>query len=606
MMSTTGTFLINSHIPEKYRIPIGASIKDIEKIFSKWAKEDPKTYSKNISEIKKIADQIATFEGLSIGLDDITPMIKERDSFLAPFITKFDKATTDQAKKEIVTQAMQEGSKMALSQGKGSLVDMIHTKTKGNASQLMKTIFSPISAREYDNTPYPFITKKSFAEGLTPGEYWVDSIEARNATVSGKTQVALPGDLGKQLFNSLNNLVITTKDCGTKNGIILKTNDNNIIDRYVAKDIPGVIKRNTLIDSKMDSILQRGKIKEVVVRSPMTCEARNGVCQMCYGLNSTGKHHDIGQNVGTIAAQSLAEPLTQMALSTKHGVMLAGRKVEDVGIEGIKKLLAKPEIFPNKATLAQTAGIVEKIMQAPQGGHYVYVHGIEHYVPLTNKIIISKSQHVSAGDHLSDGMADPRELTNLKGLGSGREYFVNAMYDAYNPIDHKTGERSGIALDKRHIEILAKKDFNHVVIDSHNDTFSRGDVVDYNRLKSYMQENIKKVSLKDALGEHLGNEYFHFTVGTQITPEIVNFLKSHGVSSVIISKNNIKFSPYVTNIRRVPLLKKDFFSKMTHHEIKNTLMEAAQLGEKSDIHTYDPVPPFIRGVTFGEGPDGQY
>jgi DNA-directed RNA polymerase subunit beta' len=605
MSLSAGQILINHHIPDAYKIGPNSSPKEIQSKFESWAHADPSGYSDKIPEIKRIGDQITMYEGLSVGMDDLNPMKKEREVFLKPYEQALSKAKTDEHRKKILIEAVQNGAKES-TKGVGSLVDMFHTGTKGNSSQLMKNIFSPITASESDNTPYPYLINKSYSEGLTPGQYWVSSIEARNAVISTKTATAEPGDLGKQLFNSLNTMVVSTNDCGTLNGIYMPIDDHNIVDRYLAKDYPTLGKRNTLITSKIIDVAKKQNVKEIMVRSPITCEARNGVCQLCYGLNPMGKLHTIGTNVGTIAAQSLSEPLTQMMLKSKHGVVLSGKTMEDTGMIGVKKLLTKPKIFPNKATLAQLSGKVTKITKAPQGGFYVYINDMEHYVPIDSEVIVKNNQQVLIGDSLSDGLKDPREFTTLRGLGSGRSYMYTALYNAYNPLNKVTGERTGLPIDKRHIEVLVKKDMNHVIIDEHNDTFSRGDIVEYNKLKEYLSASKKEVPIDQAIGEYLGREYLFYTVGSEVTPHMITTLKNKGINKVIITERKIKFSPYVTSLRTIPLLKGNFIGRLPHREIKQSLIDAATMGQTSEIHSYDPVHSFIRGVEFGEAADGQY
>lgn len=605
MAISVGQYLINHHIPDKYKIGNNVSSKDINSALSTWAKDDPQSYAENVTKIKRVGDQISMYEGLSIGLDDLDPLKKERDKFLKKYQPKLDAASSIAAKKKIVSDAVKEGAGISM-KAKSSLVDMVTTGAKGNPAQLMKNNFSPVSARQMDGTSYPYLIDKSYSEGLSPGGYWVSAIEARNAAVEGKTKTAEPGDFGKQLFNALNNMVVSNKDCGTDNGIYLGVDDPNVLDRYLAKNFPGVGSRNTLVTDKVVQAAKKKRVRELMVRSPMTCESRNGVCQNCYGLNPSGKLHSIGSNVGTLAAQSLSEPLTQMTLSAKHGVSLSGPAMEEVGMTGVRKLLTKPSIFPSKAALAQTDGTVTDIRKAPQGGTYVYVNGLEHYVPTTNEVIVKKNQKVTKGDSLSNGLKDPREFTNLRGIGSGRSYLINAMYNAYNPLDPSSGKRTGISVDKRHLEVLAKKDLNHVVIDGHNDTFSKGDVVEYNKLKDYMVKGRKEVPLSEAIGEYLGKEYLHYTVGTQVTASIAQDLRNRGISKIMITQRNIPYSPHVVNIRRIPLLKDNFLARLTHSEIKNSLINAATKGETSEISGYDPIPSFIKGVNFGEGIDGRY
>jgi len=605
MAMSVGQMLINHHIPKQYQIKGKASAKDIDKALDTWAKNDPKSYANNIPYIKRVSDDVTLYEGLSVGLDDLNPMVKERQDLLRKYEPRFNKAKTVEEQKKILAEAASYGGKLAVS-GKGSLVDMYKTGAKGNPTQVMKNILTPLAAREPDGTPYPFIIKKNYAEGLSSSEYWVAAQEARNNAVETKLSTSIPGDFGKQLFNALNNLVVTTNDCKTDNGIDLSVDDTNCLDRYLSRDIVGVGRRNTLVTTIMLSAAKKKRINTLFVRSPMTCEAKEGVCQKCYGLNPAGKLHNIGANVGTLAAQALSEPLTQMAISSKHGGKASSIPQEEVGMKGVSKLLAKPKVFSNKAALATLDGKVTKISKADQGGYFIYVNDVEHYVAPTNNVLVKIGQRVIKGDTLSSGLKDPRELTNLRGLGSGRQYMINALYNAYNPIDPDSGKRTGLPVDKRNLEILAKKDMNHVVVEDHNDTFTKGDVVNYNKIKSYMEKSKEELPLSKAVGRFLGKEYFHFTVGTEITPRVISDLRARGVNTVFVTKRKINFSPHVTNLRQIPLLKDNFIARMTHSEIKNTLRRAATEGEESDLAGYDPIPSFIQGIAFGEGTDGRY
>jgi hypothetical protein len=319
----------------------------------------------------------------------------------------------------------------------------------------------------------------------------------------------------------------------------------------------------------------------------MTCEAHDGVCQKCYGLNTKGQNPSLGTNVGMIAAHAMSEPLTQMTLSAKHATRTAKKqKAVLSGLSGLKQLVEIPQSFFNKATLASRAGKVTDVKTAPQGGNYVYVQDQEHYVPPQLDVHVRKGNTVEPGDSLSTGVVKPDEIVKYKGLGAGRRYLVDQLHGIY--------QGNGIDMDKRHLEMLAKTDLNFVRImdkDSRALGVPRGDVVDYNRFRREIAKQATTKKTSDAVGETLGNNALHYTAGTRVTPAIAQDLRKHGITQVI---------------SRTPLLNPDWLAKLGHRNLKNVILEGATFGEPSTIHGTHPVPAFVFGEEFGAGPTGRY
>jgi DNA-directed RNA polymerase subunit beta' len=342
---------------------------------------------------------------------------------------------------------------------------------------------------------------------------------------------------------------------------------------------------------------------QVVVRSPMTCEAPEGICQRCQGEDEKGDLHPIGVNVGVRAANALSEPLTQFALNAKHGVrLLKGSSVKLEGIAGLRQLLEVPASFVNKATLAETPGLVTKITPAPHGGTYVNVGEGDHYVAPHLPVLVHEGEKVEAGDRLSEGIPSPAELVHYKGLGAGREYLVRTLHSLYR--DANAGD-----IDKRHLELLARADLGHVRLletsDRHPDLL-RGDLIPYGRFRELAALETERLPVPRAEGHVLGEEVLHFTAGTEVTPSIVNTLQHHGVKDVLVSKSAPRVEFIMKPITRNPLLNPDWMARLAHRYLQDSLLRGAHEGHVSDLHGTHPVPAYAFGAEFGTGTEGHY
>jgi DNA-directed RNA polymerase subunit beta' len=589
---TLGQHLVNQILPSKYSVDKQLTKATLNDGLVRLAREHPDQYPDIVTKLKRLGDEISTLEGVSVGLDDIEPDAR-RDELLAPHIRAYKDAKTDEAREKAMF-AGQDAMLQLTKQNKGTMGEMVRSGGRGNAGQLMRMVAAPVLVRDSHEKTIPWMITHSFSEGLTPAEAWVAGVEARKNAVLSNISVTEPGDLAKILINNSNDKLITTLDCGTKNGLLMKPDDPNIIDRYLTD--------GRLVTPQLATELAK-KNEDVVARSPMTCEAHAGICQKCQGLDAYGQHMPIGTNVGVRAAQSCSEVLTQFSLNAKHGGRIAAtgsdKKMLE-GIKGVRQLLEVPQSFMHRAVLAEHDGEIRGISEAPQGGHYVHVGELQHYVPPEQKLIVQPGQSVYAGDVLSDGVPSPADVVALKGLGEGRRYLVDALHDVY--------KRSGADIDKRHLETIAKSVLNWVrIVDpGPNDAFINGDVVNYNRFKSELAKTAKTLPLEQAHGETLANDVLHYTAGTTITPPIVDALQRRGFKTVSVADGGPRAEPEVRPASRVPLLGNDWLARLGHRYLKGTLMEGAHKGDVADLHGTNPIGPYAAGTTFGTGEEGRY
>ena len=588
--TTVGHLLLNDILPSSHQVKSELSKKQLNKMMVNLAHTSPTLYVRTIDKLKKFGDAVSTDEGITVGLDDIEPDYARRDKILEPALAQVKKIR-DPKKRNALIEKTQQQMMEVTKRHPGQMTPMATSGARGKVAQLMRTVTSPIAVVDDQSRTIPWMISKSYAEGLKAPDAWIAMEEARRNAVETYTSVALPGEVNKILVNNMSDQLITMPDCGTRNGLLVDPAE--AVDRYDAE---------TGMRITPQDLRGLPRNKKVKIRSPMTCEAPDGVCQKCYGLSTSGQIPRLGTNVGMIAAHAMGEPITQMSLDAKHATRTASsQKAVLSGITGFKQLTEIPQSFFNKATLATRDGIVTNVAVAPQGGHYVHMDEEEHYIPPNLDVVVKKGARVDAGDVLSDRIPKPDEVVKYKGLGAGRKYLVDQLHGIY--------ARKGIGLDKRHLELLAKTDMNYVRIldkDSGSLGVMRGDIVDYNRFRRSIAEQTKPMALTDAEDQTLGDNVLHYTAGTRITPTVAADMKKQGIKNVPIAPRVPQHEFVIKPISRTPLLHPDLLGRLGHRNLKNTILEGAAFGEMSQIHGTHPVPSFVFGEEFGEGPNGRY
>ena len=596
-MQSFGQLLVNDLLPTDLRSNETLDKKALHKKLYEHARRDPGDAAKRMDKLRELGHGIATTEGMTISLDDITPDYAKRDAISKTALSQVKKTTDVQKRREIINAA-QEKMIDATKKFGGSQGTLLRSGGRGSPIQLMRMSMAPMAGRTNTGDPYPWLIHHSHAEGLRPSEMFATNIETRNNQIASYKQVTEPGDFSKILVSNMDDQLVLEEDCGTTNGVQMSSDDTNVIDRYLARAERG-FRAGTLITPQVFSRLKKKK-GMLLVRSPMTCELHDGICQKCYGLDEKGKLHNLGTNVGVRSAQAISEPLTQFALSAKHGVRQAGIDKSKVqGLSGLRSFLEIPKSFTNRAILSAENGKVSRIEQAPQGGHDIYVGENKYYTPPHLEPIVRKGSTVTPGDALSDGVPMPNEIVQYKGMGAGRKYIVDRLHNVY--------QNQGIGVDKRHLEILARSHLNHVQIDEDpEDRYYPGEVVSYPTLLKTLSEGVKKVATKSAVGQVLGRPHMHHVAGTRVTPEIAKELSKAGIKEVDVAKDPPKVSFLMRPIQRNPLLNPDWLARMGHRNLKDSVLEGAHFGQRSEIHSTHPIPAYVYGTAFGTGRGKRY
>ena len=348
MLTTVGQVLVNDALPPKFRdYNRVMDSKGIETVLEEIAREDPDAYAGVTKRLMDIGNSAAYETGTTIRMSDLRPAYDKRPLLQALDIAedkiRSDKTLTDEQKSEMIEKLYDKANSRIMEETynaeyarKNQLALQVASKARGNKTQLAAFISTPGTYSTPSGKMVPMFIRHSYAEGLTPAEYWAGSFGARAGVVSTKGATAKGGAFGKLLSASAVNQVVTEEDCGSTGGLPVKVDDDDNIGAVLAQPAGGyeagtVITKNVLSDLRKDK-----RHDEIVVRSPVTCGCKDGVCSKCAGIRETGGFPPIGYNLGTNAASAFAERITQGSLNClAEGTLV---RMADGSVKPIEKI----------------------------------------------------------------------------------------------------------------------------------------------------------------------------------------------------------------------------------------------------------------------------
>ena len=384
----------------------------------------------------------------------------------------------------------------------GPVHDMITSGARGSVVQLHQMVGMKGLITNPRGEIIEFPITASLKEGLTPIEYFISTHGARKGLADTALNTARAGYLTRRLFDVAHDVVTLEHDCGTKEGVIIHRPGKENIGGSFADRLNGRVlaeevgtmpagrqgfKRGHLMNRDDAKAIEENKeIKEIIVRSPMTCRVARGVCQKCYGMDmTTGEIVDVGEAVGVIAAQAIGEPGTQLTMRTFHtgGVATAGGDIT-MGLPRVEEVFEtrQPKL---PATISRVSGVVSDITKDGQETVITIVPEVASTVKQTAKaakketeyrihplrqILVKVGSSVEKGDFLTDGSADLDELFLLAGKIKSQEYIIAEITRIY--------ELQGVSTARKHLEIIVKQMFSRVSVTHSGDTaVSAGEII---------------------------------------------------------------------------------------------------------------------------------
>ncbi len=488
---------LETETPEKYFVEKGANIPELIKaqpiidpfkkkylgniiaeVFKRFKITET---SKMLDRMKDLGFKYSTKAGITVGVADIVVLGEKKeiiheaqqkvDNVLKQFrrglITedeRYDRVISiwSAAKDTIQSKLMKSLDR------RNPIFMMSDSGARGNASNFtqlagMRGLMANPAGRIIE---LPIIS--SFREGLTVLEYFISTHGARKGLADTALKTADSGYLTRRLVDVAQDVIIREDDCGTDRGLkisalregteIIESLGERLVGRFARKAIKHpetkevIVPENGLITEDLANYIESLDIETVWIRSAFTCNTSHGVCKKCYGRNlATGQAVEVGEAVGTIAAQSIGEPGTQLTMRTFHTGGVAGDDIT----QGLPRI---QEIFEARnpkglAIISEIEGTVVSINEVRDRQQEIVVQGAvesrTYTAPYTARLRVTVDQHVGRGEELTEGSIDPKELLKVTNVLTVQEYLLHEVQKVYR--------MQGVEIGDKHIEVMVRQ-----------------------------------------------------------------------------------------------------------------------------------------------------
>ncbi|RNB78810.1 DNA-directed RNA polymerase subunit beta' [Brevibacillus panacihumi] len=465
-----------------------------------------------LDRIKELGFTYSTKAGITIAVADIAvpekkkEILDEADQKVATVMTQFRRGliTEDErydrvisiwskAKDEVTDVLMKSMDKF------NAIFMMANSGARGNVSQItqlagMRGLMANPSGRIIE-----LPIKSNFREGLTVLEYFISTHGARKGLADTALRTADSGYLTRRLVDVAQDVIVREKDCGTDKGIRVtaikdgKEEIEKLSDRLVGrtcfetlrhpetKEI--IVRRNEEISEEVADYIEKVGITEVYIRNVLACRTSHGVCKLCYGRNlATGAEVEVGEAVGIIAAQSIGEPGTQLTMRTFHTGGVAGDDITQ-GLPRIQELF-EARNPKGQAVISEIDGEVVDIREVKDRREIEVQGEAENKVysaPYGARIKVSVGTKLNAGDELTEGSVDPKEMLKVRGMRGVSNYILQEVQKVYR--------MQGVEINDKHVEVMIRQMLRKLrVIDSGDTDLLPGSYVE---VPEFEQANAK-------------------------------------------------------------------------------------------------------------------
>jgi DNA-directed RNA polymerase subunit beta' len=559
--STLGRMRIAKVLPSQYQKEILGDLKNpfTKKrqgaILKEIALKQPKNFVEVADGLSQLGFQMAYESGHTVSLKDLEPMRKERGRLLRQAEARIQKGVPSQQAWLDATKKLHDVYTAQHAKKPTNVSDMRAAGIKANREQFQGLVMAPMLVENHLGQPSKVPIRRSFSEGVDVGGYFAQASGARRGVIQKVDAVREPGYMTKLLVQANIDQRVTTKDCGTSNGVLLSVGDKDIVDRHLAQSLKiggKTYPAGTVVTPAMLA-LAKGKVNKFLVRSPLKCRRSDGVCSRCMGVHPTGQEYQLGENVGVVSAQALGERAAQLMLkSTKSQgiVQTQGQDIQEFAT--VKRMFDASRRQPNDARLAPKAGKVKKITQ--EGGQYrIYLEG--RAVPLISRqpplpgiragVMVRKGQKLTKGDaHLED-------MLKFVGYDATQSEMSKRVGDIY--------AREGVL--RRHAELAVRTSTGvvHVTDPGDYNGFLRGD-----KIQRTVADELNRTQLK--------------------------------------GKRPIRYKPALVATSMIPLQRqRDWMARLQGERIGQHIQTAVTFGQQTDVgrDADHPIPALAYGKLYG-------
>ena len=528
---------ISNITPNKYFLEMGTNIPEaiakmelvkpfakgtLEKVIAQVFKRYKTTETSTmLDKMKDLGFKYSTVSGITVSMADVE--ISQKKPEIVAEAQKIVDKINKQYKRGLITeeerfnkvidtwnnatdQVKEELEEVAHTDIDNPIFIMMNSKARGNISNFTQVAGMRGIMAKPDGTPVEIPIQSNFIEGLSVADFFLSTHGARKGSADTALKTADSGYLTRRLVDVSQDMIVREADCGTDQGVVVKDFINEktgsiieslrdrIVGRFANKKIVHpetkeviVEKLEMITESLADKIIAAG-ITEVEIRTLLTCNIANGVCQKCYGRNlATGNLVEIGEAVGVMAAQSIGEPGTQLTMRTFHsgGVAHGGDADITQGLPRVQELFEarNPKA---KSTIAEIDGTVSKIKEDHGKYKISITNKLETKEHVTNygaKLCVEKGTEVHCGDKLTEGAISPKELLAVTDPITTQEYILKEVQYTYRS--------QGVDISDKHIEIIARRMISKIrIVDGGETKFLPGSLVNFREFTDGNKEAI--------------------------------------------------------------------------------------------------------------------
>jgi len=526
IQTTLGRLHFNSIMPSDFPY-IQASVrkpemkKIISEVIERYNKAELRIF---LDSMKSIGFTFGAKAGLTVAMNDVkTPpsknQILEKYEAEAEKVEKLyldDIITETERKQKIIeiwneaTDQVQYAMSAELEAEKFNPVDMmVKSGARGNMMQVRQLagMRGLVANPKGDIIERPI--KSNFREGMSVLEYFISTHGARKGLADTALRTADSGYLTRRLVDVAAGIVV--KDLGDENIDWRGTNKKVVVDgklsrylhstlygRVLAEDIKvdkkvvemenGVkLSKGTYIDAEVLDGIAKSGVEDVNILSPFNSLNPESMDPLCYGFSlATGKPVEVGEAVGIISAQSIGEPGTQLTMRTFHTGGVVGLDITS-GLPRIVELF-EARTPKGKAVLSPIQGKVKSIEVTPEGNRTVLIVNekdeVELLVLRRQTLLVNQGDELQAGQSLTTGPKDPKEVLQINGVRTCQEYLVDEV--------QKTYRDQGVEVHDKHVEMIVRQMLRRVrIVKSNNSDFLPNELVDSTLFRKTNQELVK-------------------------------------------------------------------------------------------------------------------
>ncbi|WP_270182782.1 DNA-directed RNA polymerase subunit beta' [Alkalihalobacillus sp. CinArs1] len=521
--------------PERYFLPHGVNVKEeiakreiitpfkkgilgkiIAEVFKRFKVTET---SRMLDRMKDLGFKYSTKAGITVGVSDVV-VLAEKQEIISEAEEKVEKVLK-QFRRGLITDderydrviSIWSGAKdriqeklMKTLETDNPIFMMSDSGARGNASNFTQLAGMRGLMANPSGQIIELPIKSSFREGLTVLEYFISTHGARKGLADTALKTADSGYLTRRLVDVAQDVIVREDDCGTDRGLEVSAikNGNELIEglydrlvgRVAFKKVKHpetnevLVEKNSLITEDIAGAIVEAGIENVHIRSAFTCSTRHGVCKKCYGRNlATGTRVEVGEAVGIIAAQSIGEPGTQLTMRTFHTGGVAGDDITQ-GLPRIQELF-EARNPKGQAVISELDGTVIDMAEVKEKKEIVVQGETEtrnYPVPYGARLKVAVGDVVQAGQALTEGSIDPKQLLTISGIDGVQEYLLAEVQKVYR--------MQGVEIGDKHVEVMVRQMMRKIrVIDAGDTEVLPGSLVDIHQFKDVNRKVLVKGGL---------------------------------------------------------------------------------------------------------------